>query len=101
MEDSIYINATDNLKRIKKLPVWNKSTLPANRVKVDAFARLVVLNGKFRFYALDEQEHIVEEHIYDKDNQQPILKPNVLHRVEPVTDDLECYLELFEKIEYE
>ncbi|MBE2896669.1 SAM-dependent methyltransferase TehB [Pasteurellaceae bacterium HPA106] len=84
----------------KKMPVWSKDTLPEmfqkmHNTKVGTWAKLTILNGSLKFYALDEQGNIQAECVFDKDNQAPFVEPQQWHRVEPLSDDLECYLEFY------
>ncbi|WP_222986907.1 SAM-dependent methyltransferase TehB [Psittacicella melopsittaci] len=87
----------DNLLVYKQMPVWNAQTLPAmfqeqHNTKEDTYARLTVLKGKLRFYFLDEQGNELSQVDLTPENTPQIIEPQVWHKVQALTDDLECQL---------
>lgn len=91
---------TPHLICYKTMPVWQKDTLPKmfqemHNTKIGTWAKLTVLAGKIKFYALDENGNVQAESIFDKDNQAPFVEPQQWHRVEALSDDLECYLAFY------
>ncbi|EIJ68798.1 SAM-dependent methyltransferase TehB [Pasteurella bettyae] len=84
----------------KKMPIWTKDSLPKmfqekHNTKVGTWGKLTVLKGKLKFYVLKEDGSVVSEHIFTANNQTPFVEPQVWHRVEALSDDLECYLEFY------
>ncbi|QGM81167.1 SAM-dependent methyltransferase TehB [Otariodibacter oris] len=84
----------------KQMPVWNVSTLPQmfqekHNTKEGTWAKLSILKGKLKFYHLTEEGEVVGEHIFDVDNQPDFVEPQVWHKVEALSDDLECQLAFY------
>lgn len=84
----------------KKMPVWTKDSLPKmfqekHNTKVGTWGKLTILKGKLKFYVLTEEGNIVSEHIFSAEQDIPFVEPQVWHKVEACSDDLECYLEFY------
>ena len=84
----------------KKMPVWTKDSLPKmfqekHNTKVGTWGKLTVLKGKLKFYVLTENGDIVSEHIFTPQDETPFVEPQLWHRVEALSDDLECFLEFY------
>ena len=84
----------------KKMPVWTKDSLPKmfqekHNTKVGTWGKLTVLKGKLKFYVLTENGDIVSEHIFTPQDETPFVEPQQWHRVEALSDDLECFLEFY------
>ncbi|SUC09755.1 tellurite resistance protein TehB [Pasteurella canis] len=82
----------------KKMPVWTATSLPKmfqekHNTKVGTWGKLTVLTGQLKFYELTEDGKVVSEHIFTSKSDIPLVEPQVWHKVEPISDDLECYLE--------
>ena len=82
----------------KRMPVWNKDGLPKmfqekHNTKVGTWGKLTVLKGKLKFYVLTEEGDIISEHIFTPTDETPFVEPQLWHKVEALSDDLECYLE--------
>lgn len=82
----------------KKMPVWTETSLPKmfqekHNTKVGTWGKLTVLTGQLKFYELTEDGKVVSEHIFTSKSDIPLVEPQVWHKVEPISDDLECYLE--------
>lgn len=90
----------------KKMPVWNKQNLPQmfqekHNTKVGTWGKLTVLKGQLKFYLLKENDEVISEHIFTSESQIPLVEPQVWHRVEALSEDLECYLEFHcKKVDY-
>ena len=88
----------DQLICYKRMPVWTKDSLPQmfqekHNTKEGTWAKLTVLKGKLKFYVLTEQGEVVSEHIFSPTDDTPFVEPQLWHKVEALSDDLECYLE--------
>ncbi|MGX2950765.1 SAM-dependent methyltransferase TehB [Ursidibacter sp. B-7004-1] len=88
----------------KQMPVWTKETLPQmfqekHNTKVGTWAKLTILKGAIKYYELTEEGSIVSEEIFDVNHQRPFVEPQVWHKVEALTDDLECQLAFYCKPE--
>ncbi|TCK01630.1 tellurite methyltransferase [Volucribacter psittacicida] len=90
----------------KKMPVWTKQTLPKmfqekHNTKVGTWGKVTVLQGKLKFYVLTEDGDVLSEHIFTADQDTPFVEPQLWHRVEALSDDLQCYLEFYcQKADY-
>ena len=54
--------------------------------------KLTVLKGKLKFYELTENGNVISEHIFTPESDIPFVEPQAWHRVEALSDDLECTL---------
>ncbi|WP_373818186.1 SAM-dependent methyltransferase TehB [Glaesserella sp.] len=93
-----------DLMLYKQMPVWTKDSLPQmfqekHNTKVGTWAKLTVLKGAIKYYELTEEGDVVSEAVFDADNQSPFVEPQVWHKVEALTDDLECQLGFYCKPE--
>ncbi|VEI57815.1 tellurite resistance protein TehB [Pasteurella multocida] len=82
----------------KKMPVWTAKSLPQmfqekHNTKVGTWGKLTILRGQLKFYELTEDGTVVSEHFFTSKSDIPLVEPQVWHKVEPISDDLECYLE--------
>ncbi|AWI50862.1 tellurite resistance methyltransferase TehB [Actinobacillus porcitonsillarum] len=90
----------ENLICYKQMPVWTKDTLPQmfqekHNTKVGTWAKLTLLKGSLKFYELTEEGEIISESLFDTEHQPPFVEPQVWHRVEAASDDLECQLAFY------
>lgn len=88
----------------KQMPVWTKATLPQmfqekHNTKVGTWAKLTILKGAIKYYELTEDGDVVSEEIFDVNHQRPFVEPQVWHKVEALSDDLECQLAFYCKPE--
>ncbi len=91
---------TNNLLCYKTLPEWTAETLPKafqrkHNTKVGTWAKLTIFAGQLKYYALDEDENVLETFIFDKDSDIPFVEPQAWHKVEAVSDDLRCQLAFY------
>lgn len=82
------------------MPVWTKDSLPQmfqeqHNTKAGTWAKLTILQGAIRYSELTEQGEIVQQQVFDVDNQSAFVSPQVWHKVEPLTDDLRCQLAFY------
>ncbi len=90
----------ENLICYKQMPVWTKDTLPQmfqekHNTKVGTWAKLTLLKGSLKFYELTEEGEVISESLFDTEHQPPFVEPQVWHRVEAASDDLECQLAFY------
>ncbi|MDG6881636.1 Tellurite resistance protein TehB homolog [Phocoenobacter uteri] len=88
----------------KIMPVWNKDSLPKmfqeqHNTKEGTWAKLTVLKGELKFYELTENGEEVKSVILSPENQADFVPPQQWHKVEAVSDDLECQLAFYCKTE--
>ncbi len=93
-------NPTTNLVCYKTMPQWDNKTLPRafqkrHNTKVGTWAKLTILSGKLKYYALDEADNVLETFVFDKDSDIPFVEPQAWHKVEPLTEDLQCQLAFY------
>ena len=91
---------TKNLVCYKRLPLWTAETLPKpfrqkHNTRKDVWAKLTILKGKLQFTELTEDNEVVKEHIFTPESNIPFVEPQAWHRVSPLSDDLECFLEFY------
>lgn len=55
--------------------------------------KLSVLKGKLKFYELTETGETIQEHIFTPETAIPLVEPQAWHKVEAMSEDLECVLE--------
>lgn len=87
----------ENLLCYKQMPVWTKETLPQmfqekHNTKEGTWAKLEILSGSLKFYELNEQGEVQGEHIFSPQNPPPFIAPQAWHKVEALSDDLQCQL---------
>lgn len=89
-----------NLKCYKILPEWDVKSLPKafqrkHNTKIGTWAKLAIFSGKLKYYALDEDDNVLETMIFDKDSDVPFIEPQAWHKVEAASDDLRCQLSFY------
>lgn len=89
-----------HLRCYKQMPVWTKDTLPQmfqekHNTKVGTWANLTILKGALRFYELTEAGEVVGTAEFSPENQPPFVAPQLWHKVEALSDDLECQLAFY------
>lgn len=90
----------ENLICYKQMPVWTAATLPQmfqekHNTKVGTWAKLTIHQGSLKYYELTEAGEIVSEAVFDEAHQPPFVAPQVWHKVEALSDDLECQLAFY------
>ncbi|MEO0835096.1 MAG: SAM-dependent methyltransferase TehB, partial [Cyanobacteria bacterium J06642_3] len=86
--------------KYQTLPVWTKDTLPQSfqsqhNTKQGTWAKLTILEGELKYYALDKNGDIQSTHICSTENASPLVEPQAWHKVEPLKDNLRCFLEFY------
>ena len=66
-----------------------------HNTKVGTWAKLTILSGSLKYFALDEAGNVLDTAIFDVENQAPFVEPQQWHRVAPLSDDLQYYLEFY------
>lgn len=84
----------------KQMPVWTKASLPQmfqekHNTKEGTWAKLTILKGTLKFYELTENGDEVSQAVFSPENQPDFVAPQVWHKVEALTDDLECQLAFY------
>lgn len=82
------------------MPVWHKDTLPQmfkekHNTKEGTWAKLTVHKGELKFYALSETGEVIDSAVFSPENQAPFVEPQAWHKVEALSDDLECSLAFY------
>ncbi|HIF5529195.1 TPA: SAM-dependent methyltransferase TehB [Pasteurella multocida] len=82
----------------KRMPIWTASSLPQmfqekHNTKIGTWGKLSVLKGKLKFYELMETGETIQEHIFTPETAIPLVEPQAWHKVEAMSEDLECVLE--------
>lgn len=82
------------------MPVWRKDTLPQmfkekHNTKEGTWAKLTVHKGELKFYALSETGEVIDSTVFSPENQAPFVEPQAWHKVEALSDDLECSLAFY------
>ena len=84
----------------KVMPRWTAETLPEtfkrkHNTKVGTWGKLTVFKGKLKFVEMTEDDQVTAEHIFEAGDAIPFVEPQAWHRVEVLTDDLECQLAFY------
>lgn len=93
-------SSSPHLVKYQTLPVWTKDTLPTafrkkHNTKKGTWARLTIGKGRLKYYALNESGDVQSTQVFSSTNPPPFIEPQAWHKVEPLTDDLECFLEFY------
>ena len=88
----------------KRMPVWNRETVPTeithkHNTKVGTWGKIKVLKGQLQFEAISDDNEITSVTIYDAKSDIPMVEPQAWHRVTLLTEDTEFFLEFFCKEE--
>ena len=89
-----------NLLAYKRMPVWNRDTVPTeithkHNTKVGTWGKIKVLKGQLQFEAISDDNEITATEIYDSSSDIPMVEPQAWHRVTLLTDDTEFFVEFF------
>lgn len=90
----------EKLIAYKRMPLWTKDTMPEavqrkHNTKVGTWGKITVLKGKLKFVELTEDGEEVASHVFEAGADNPMAQPQVWHRVEALTDDVEWFLEFY------
>ncbi len=96
----MHTTTTETLICYKTMPKWDFYKLPRafqqkHNTKVGTWAKLTIFAGQLKYYALDENENVLETFVFDKNSDIPFVEPQAWHKVEPLTEDLQCQLEFY------
>lgn len=91
---------TDTLVPYKQTPTWSSTDIPdtllhRHNTKVGTWGKITVLSGQLKFYALTEDDVIIDEFVIDTNQDSPFVEPQAWHKIEALTDDLTFYLEFY------
>ncbi len=92
--------STNNLVKYKDMSEWDSHSLPKgfrnrHNTRVGTWAKLTIFSGELKYYAMDENDNILDTFVFDKDSDIPFVEPQAWHKVEPLTDDLRCQLSFY------
>ena len=84
----------------KTMPLWTAETLPEtfkrkHNTKVGTWAKLAIFKGQLKFIEMTEDDQVTGEHIFSAGDDLPFVEPQAWHRVEALTEDLECQLTFY------
>ncbi|MGT2959766.1 SAM-dependent methyltransferase TehB [Streptococcus caballi] len=91
---------TDQLLAYKRLPKWKVDDIPQallerHNTKVGTWGKLTILSGSLNLYFFDKQDRVLEKTTFDKNSDIPFVEPQVWHKIEAASDDLEFYLTFY------
>lgn len=91
---------TDQLLAYKRLPKWKVDDIPQallerHNTKVGTWGKLTILSGSLNLYFFDKQDRVLEKATFDKNSDIPFVEPQVWHKIEAASDDLEFYLTFY------
>ncbi|WP_394404735.1 SAM-dependent methyltransferase TehB [Streptococcus sp. 20-1249] len=84
----------------KRMPVWTKETVPTeithkHNTQVGTWEKIKVLKGQIKFEALSDEGEATDTFVFDRRLDIPMVEPQAWHRVIPLTDDTEFFMEFF------
>ncbi|WP_428944359.1 SAM-dependent methyltransferase TehB [Pantoea sp. FN060301] len=84
----------------KTLPVWHKETLPADfqkqhNTREGSWAQLSILRGSLNFSLMTATGEITDTFTFTPDNQPPRIAPQQWHRIDSVSEDIECQIAFY------
>ena len=84
----------------KTMPRWDHKSVPKafqrrHNTRAGVWAKLVIFSGSLKYYALDEDDHILDEFLFDSNSDIPYIEPQAWHRIEPWGADLRCQLQFY------
>lgn len=90
----------ENLMCYKQMPLWTTETLPQmfqekHNTKVGTWAKLTISRGSLKYDELTENGDVITTNIFDTAHQPPMIEPQQWHKIEPLSDDLECQLSFY------
>ncbi|MGT2930317.1 SAM-dependent methyltransferase TehB [Streptococcus dentasini] len=91
---------TEKLIPYKRMPNWTATTIPntfikKHNTKAGTWGKLTILSGQLIYYVLDNEGQVLGQTSFDKDSRPPLVPPQVWHRIEAASSDLEFYLEFY------
>ncbi|HGJ5868707.1 SAM-dependent methyltransferase TehB [Arsenophonus nasoniae] len=83
----------------KQFTNWNKSTIPLALMKrhntqEGTWAQLTIYRGSMQFVIFDENGN-EQQHHFDVKCQPMQIQPQIWHKIESVSDDIECQLSFY------
>ena len=91
---------TSHLIAYKRLPNWTRDTIPEaikqkHHTKEGTWAKLTILSGQLTYIILDDHGEIRDSLTFTRESNIPFIPPKVCHRIEAMSDDLECFLTFY------
>lgn len=93
-----------NLRCYQQLPVWNFASIPehfkqAHNTKVGTWAKLDILHGHLDFVVLNDHGDPLERYSCNVNNQPPYISPQVWHKIDSASTDVQCQLSFYCDVE--
>lgn len=89
-------------KRIayKKMPIWTKDTMPKavqkqHQTKEGTWGKITILKGRLALFYLDDEGKVMSSTVFEAGDLIPFIEPQVWHRVQAQTEDVEWFLEFY------
>ena len=95
---------SSELVSYRRLPNMTATTIlhalrHRHNTKSGTWGKMTNLSGELKFYELKEDGQVIAEHVFNCENQPPFVEPQAWHKITPLSEDLEFYIEFYCKKE--
>lgn len=91
---------TQDLVCYKEMPIWTQERIPQgfqrpHNTKAGTWAKLTVLKGELTFAFVNEDGEILSTHVFNPEQQPPMIEPQRWHQIVASSPDVECQLRFY------
>ncbi|PIE43546.1 MAG: tellurite resistance methyltransferase TehB [Gammaproteobacteria bacterium] len=90
----------NHLIRYKTMPEWTAGTVPEgfknkHNTKPGTWGKITIRAGALKYYSLDAAGNVLDTSVFDRDSETPFIEPQAWHKIEALSDDLQCQLAFY------